>query len=402
MSRPTLFDDDVEDEPNPADAILLQQRAETVADNVLLYNVFYNNDETFDNPLISPVAGMKKDFGTVEEDPALRNLVRIDIDVNELKNYTAFSPKSSKDLKQLANELTKSIQIDENGDVRINSVKLNPNAVHLVHRNLNLTKFEDRKFNEKNNDQKKVLFKTTKVYGDRKYLLIISYIERSSNVNKIILAHEGTDQVYEEFELFMELTGICLTNPSKKPLNWEVSIQECQKICGSTDISKIAKFFAHNVNIFSDQFILSTPLKVNTRYNGVIILNENLIRTLQNKYRLRKFIKNFSMCKETIKQLGSKIIAQAVVNTNNEPYKVIAYEKGNSLLVVQAWHLQTYQQYELVLDEKPLEKYVAIDKERTIKKIFMYITFEFNKYKQYTLVLREKQFLDSLTKEFYS
>jgi hypothetical protein len=398
QSRTDFGDDDNGYEGGTIPAMLLQQKAETLSDNVLLYNVYYNTEIDPNETPTNELANLKSES---KKNQASENLVRIDIDVNELKRYTGITPQSSRDLQNLANEITKSIQIDQNGDIIVNSAKLNPNAVNVVERSLNLNKFDEKKLDDnKSTEKRKVLFKNTKAYGERKYLLIITYIERLSNVNKIILAHQGDDQVYEEFELFIEISGLCLSNPSIKPLLWELSLPECQRITGEGDVHEIAKFFANHINIFGEQFLLSTPLKINMRYKGVTILNEKLIRILQNKFRTRKFLKNFNAFKDQMKNLSGKVLARAVINTGNDHYQVLAYEKTD-LLAIEAWDILNYRRYELLLDSKLLEKYLKFDKERTVKKIFLFLGFETNKNKQYTLVIREKQLMETLSKEFY-
>ena len=103
------------------------------------------------------------------------------------------NPQSSKDLQNLANEITRSIKIDENGNIMVNADRINPSALTVQKRSLQIKKTEEAKKSEDNKryEKKKVIFKTTKTFISKKYLMIISFIERASNINNFIQAHQG-------------------------------------------------------------------------------------------------------------------------------------------------------------------------------------------------------------------
>jgi hypothetical protein len=395
MSEGEAGENDVEEQ----EIMLLQQRAETLSDNVLLYNVFYNNQIDELNLVDALIPSKEKHISPTA---ATENVIKLEIDMNELKKYAPMvEPKSAKDLQALANEITKSIHVNEKGELLVNSIKLNPNAISLQTKKMNLTKFDESNAEAKKHDKRKVLFKTTRLFREKKYLLIITYIERPSNLNKIIVAHEGNDQVYEEYDLFLDISATCISHKNLKPLTWELPLQECQKYSGKERISDIAKFFAENIHIFADKFLLSTPFKCYAHTNNVIVMYEGSIKILQQKFRTRQFAKNFENFKRNVKEVQQYVMHRSIVNIATEYYHVLALSKNNGSLEIQAWDTYHYSKLELHLEIKPLEKYLGIDKKRTIDLIFRYLGLELSKQGNFRLILREKNLLDALLKEFF-
>mmetsp|Transcript_2162 Transcript_2162/g.1949 ORF Transcript_2162/g.1949 Transcript_2162/m.1949 type:complete len:112 (+) Transcript_2162:343-678(+) len=110
----------------------------------------------------------------------------------------------------------------------VDSSKLNPNVIHLLKRDLHIKEFEAHsQTNKVKNDKRRTLHKSTRIYNKKKFLITISYLEKFSNLNKVKLAKEGNDQVYEEFELFIEISALCLSNSTEQPMIWEMSLKEC-------------------------------------------------------------------------------------------------------------------------------------------------------------------------------
>jgi len=391
--------------PTP-ESTLLQQKAESLLNTLLLYNVYYNQDEeegdSADKPTLKPLDGLTSPTGRDDENtPGPENVIKISVEMEELKKYVPnLSVKNSQDLKVIAAELANSIQINEKGEVLVNSTKINPNALSVTEKKLSIQENPDNKPSKDKNNKKKVLFKMTKAYGDKKYLVLINYIEKLSTINGVMsLAGREDDKVYEDFELFIEVSAVCLSHSAIKPLVWELALQEAQKLSGLANTAKIAKFFANNIHVFGDQLLLSTPFNYYVNEKNVMIMNENVIKTIQNRFRTRKFTKNFIRFKETLITLKPKNPERAIINLNNVSYNVLGYEKSPTELEIMTWDLTNYEKHSILMKKATVEKIYARDRRRAYHYIFKFLTFEFNNKKEYILALREKNMIDYLQKE---
>lgn len=388
-------DDEPEEKEQP---MLLQQKAETVSDNVLLYNVFYNKEQKEEvSPIRKFMSSLSKD-NMDQKGEIIENVVKLEIDINELKKYAPLlSPSSSKDLQLLANEITNSIQVNHTGQVLINKGKINPNAVRVQEKSLKLAKFDNENTQEiKRNDKRKVLLKTTKFYGERKFLLIITHIERVSNLNKLILAHEGNDQVYEEFDIFFEISAIGLSENIK--YSWELPLGECERYSGESNPQTIAKFFTNKIYIFADQIVLSCPFKIYTQSKNFLIMYEGAIRSVQRKFRVKKFIRGFNRFRKSVEDNKADIIGRRLAELSGIQCHLLAFLKKEKI-IIQAWESEDFSKYELVIISQPLEKYLHTDKKKTSEKIFLALSLEASKAGQ-SLNIKEKLLFDGLAKEF--
>ena len=381
---------------------MLQQKAESLLNTLLLYNVYYNQDEeegdSADKPTPNPLDGITSPTG---RNDGPENVIKISVEMEELKKYVPnLSVKNSQDLKVIAAELANSIQINEKGEVMVNSTKINPNALSVTEKKLSIQENPDNKPSKDKNNKKKVLFKMTKAYGDKKYLVLINYIEKLSTINGVMsLAGREDDKVYEDFELFIEVSAVCLSHSAIKPLVWELALQEAQKLSGLTNTAKIAKFFANNIHVFGDQLLLSTPFNYYVNEKNVMIMNENAIKMIQNRFRTRKFTKNFIRFKETLIALKPKNPERAIINLNNVSYNVLGYEKSPTELEIMTWDLTNYEKHSIMMKKSVVEKIYTRDRRRAYHYIFKFLTFEFNNKKEYILSLREKNMVDYLQKE---
>ena len=376
---------------------------------LLLYNVYYNRDEEAVDSVINPLLANPDEVSS-EVKKQLRegnlqssqsdNFIKISVEMDELRKYAPnLLVTSSQDLKHIAAELANSIQISEKGEVLVNHAKLNPNALSVVEKKLASMQVTDPKSNKdnKNNNKKKVLFKMTKVYGEKKYLLLINYIEKLSTINGVLsITGREDDQVYEDFELFLEVSAVCLSHSAVKPLVWELSLQEGQKLSGMTNTAKIAKFFANNIHVFGDQLLLSTPFNIYANQKNVIVMNENAIKMIQNRFKTRKFVKNFNKFKTTLITLKQKIISRAIISLNNISYQVLGFEKNEIELEIQAWDLINYDKHELSVRKSIVEKVYTRDRKIAINSIFKFLAFELNSQKEFALTFKERNMLDYL------
>lgn len=391
---------------DPLPENLLNQKTEAQSNNLLLYNVYYNNDETQLKPAPNPLlTESKKDprHRTRKQSISLAtdNVVKISVDLKELRKYNPnLDPKSPADLKMIANELANSIQVNEKGHILINDSKVNPNALKLLEKQLDVVENPVKDFDQdaKYSQKKKILFKMTKAYGDRKYLLLINYLEKPSNLNNILsIVRKEDDQVYEEFELFIEVNVVCLSNNAIRPITWELSLKEGQSLSGLVNATEVAKFFAANIHLFGDQILLSTPFQPSVNYKNVMIMNENAIKMIQNRFRTKKFAKNFTRFRNNLIVNRTSIIARAVIAINNVSYHVLGYENSKDQdLQVEVWSLINYEKSMVGVSKKLVEKMYAMDKKKTFNSIFKFLRFELNKKKEYELVLKEKTMFDYL------
>jgi hypothetical protein len=121
--------------------VILQQKAAAVADNLLLYNVYYNSDPSkMSNPfenLINTLGNediqkTSRTLNNASSNEGKSNVVKIEVDLAELRKYAPLiDPKSPKDLQIIADEITKSIQINPEGKLVVNKTKINPAALNI-------------------------------------------------------------------------------------------------------------------------------------------------------------------------------------------------------------------------------------------------------------------------------
>lgn len=389
--------------------VLLQQKTETTSNNVLLYNVYYNKNERQEGSPIKDI--MKSMAKKAEEIPGLaNNIVKVEVDINELKKYAPLvSPSNSKDYQNLANEITKSIQVTQDGEIQVNSMKINPNAIKLQQRDLNMHKFDAQKGTNEQNDKKKVLFKTTKLYRDKKYLLIITHIERVSDLNKLISAHEGDEQVYEEFDILFEISAYCLSDnvsATAKKFEQTIPYHDCVKYSGQQLAPKIAKYFIDNIHIYGEIMILSCPYKIFSSKQSFLIMYEGAIKSIQRKFRMKKFRLGFTKFRNTLKDYKEHILGRGAVSINGILYHsiIVVYPDKKDRVSIQCWEAEDFIKYELFLAlNNKLEPYL-MDKHRQSKTVELLISFlgmDQSKDGQ-VLVLKEKFFFESLMKEFPS
>ena len=428
------------------DNVLIQQKTEVAANtgNICTYNIYYNSDLTKldDNPLPNKKedllismrqspnkASMRRQTpmkGSMKQSPmqssmneeelaqlslqqsSLSNYVKIDVDINELRKYAPnINPTNSEDLLAIASELTNSIQVGQDGKILVNTGKLNLNCLHITDKNLqiNLDNKKDHLDSSSlinhSNDRRKVLYKTIKLYQEEKYLLVINHIERlARNTNSVYIHNKNTDQIFEDYDVFIEISSICLSNKDNKKVIWELSLFEAKNLTDQHHPSEIARFFGDHLVMYGDRFLFASKKNINfTITNNSIIVKDSVIRMIQNRFKNKRFNENYAKFYKFLKPfIKLKKILHRDVITINKVLQLIAFENEDNRLEIDAWDLDNYDKYVIEIAKESLPKAYNKNKEEIIKIIFKNLNFDYISNSHVGLTLKHKSLLEAFSK----
>ena len=404
---------------------MIQQKTEIAANtgNVCVYNIYYNSDlnKLDDTPLPNHreddlLSSMRQSSMNVLAPPQQQSkqqqsltphYVKIDVDINELRKYAPnINPTNSQDLISIASELSNSIQVGQDGKILVNTGKLNLNCLQITDKNLEIL-LDTKKDNTESlishsNDKKKVLYKTTKLFQDQKYLLMINYIERLAKNSNYALSNQNknADEVFEDYEIFIEISALCLSNRDIKKVIWELSLFEAKNLTDLNHPSEIARFFADHLVIYGDKFLFAVKKNINfAMTNHSIIIKDSIVRLIQNRFRSRKFNENYSKFQVFLKPFIKlkKILYKDVITINKALY-LIALENEDNKLEIDAWDLDSYDKYVIEISKELLPKAYTKKKEEIIKIIFENLNFDYVNNSQIGLTLKNKSLLEAFLK----
>jgi hypothetical protein len=103
----------------------------------------------------------------------------------------------------------------------------------------------------------KILVKKTTYYSNKKFLIIINFIERK--ITKIL--PEDVDQVFEEYESLYQILANNLNNKKEAPLIWELSPEEARTLSHQREKIDIAHELVKRVLIINGKFIFLAESK---------------------------------------------------------------------------------------------------------------------------------------------
>ena len=335
------------------------------------------------------------------------NTLRINILVDELKKYTPnFNPKSESDLRRVAAELSECITVDsKTGRIVVNKNKLNADSIQILSEipAISLPAEEEEQQDAgliEPDGKRNVLHKPNKTFGDQKYLILVSYFEKLSNMNKVWQIESNKhNQIFEEFDIFIEVTATLTSSSTpSRPIIWTFPFEEGQRLSGKTTLEDVCRFFAINTHAYGDKIIVTTQEKHLGKHKNVLFVPENAARAIQSRMRVRKYEKNHQEFQKIVDNMGSRFIKKAMINLDNVVYRVVGSEEPSNALKIQAWELPSHQRYELLIPESVYKNsgFSRSKKggmEKTMEKIFKYLTFN-NINRRHTLCLREDKLIN--------
>lgn len=363
---------------------------------------------------------------------AEKHAVEIELDLHSLKKYSQnFDLQASNSLKNLANELTNSLQISENGAVLIDSNKINPKCLRISSRKTAKTLVNFQEIKEKPlqsskklaenlgffrenpiKTRKDAVFKTIKWFKSEKFLLIGELLEK--HIEKIAKTGSADDEFLENYEVSLSITATKQAFSQKpaqqSPLSLIFTVPEgLVLVPHATTSQEILANLIEKLRVCEEYFILELDfaanlqkLKAVRRANPakiIFIRSETLrkikeiasllrkrLHFLQYQQRLREFVRVFAkaafFCENSRKTFVSVLsqnekggISLSFWDLKNWIFIAelrLAYEKYKSFLVnPKKWRgfLQKCWESCEILGEK----HVLLDEEKLVSAILQEI-----------------------------
>ncbi len=252
---------------------------------------------------------------------------------------------TSKDaLKNFADQLTQCIKASENGDILIDSNKINPKCLHLTKKPIIPMKnaiINPHKILKKY-DKKRLLAKTMKFIANRKYFLIANYIERPIKTAKNVMKNSDTE-VFEDYEALLEIIATNFSNESFK-IQWEMAEKDAIFLGNTSNIKEAAKEILDKITIIGlkqEKFLYSLNEMAFARFStifskeefkNVVFLKEKALKILQNKIKSRKFLMNYKRYRKEI--MNKKLIIRGIFKIASEKSLIYLFENKPELEIV--------------------------------------------------------------------
>lgn len=317
-----------------------------------------------------------------------------------------FSDKNA--LKTFAEQLTQTIKANENGEIFIDSSRINPQCLHLLYKpplpqSQNLIKSDPVK-NLKKFDRKKLLCKGMKFKGSRKYFLVANYIERpiQSQAKKLF---QSNSEVFEDYESLVEVVATTVANDSVK-IQWEMAELDAFIFTNTTNAKEAVKALIEGVQIIGlkgEKFLFALNEESYKRFSqnflkeefkNVVFIQEKVLRILQNKVKSRKFLLNYKRyCKELSKK---NVIVKGLFKIGNEKALIYLIE-DKPVFEIAIWELKMFQKSSIELDWDLYGKVLKKGDRRMKKSVLSIIQKHLTIYNQ-NLQLDEKACLVNIKK----
>ena len=370
----------------------------------MVFNIKYNAKGSVkpkkeaSNPLFASLAKH------IDDSSEPKNIVRMDIDYSDIKTLAPhFDPRSSQDLVGIATELSNAIQISKEGELLVNSSKLNPAAVKLLENRFSLQKSEaedqtsSRWSGNDHLSKRTVLIKRAKVCGDQKYLFVISSMEKMAPNYEA--ENRGTIDIFQEYEVYLEIAASSLTNTNKPKITWELTVGEAQRLINLTDPMSIAREIASSIQIFDDKFLLPIPRKTNSDYEKAIIINELTLMKIQRRIRTRKFKISYNAYMQEMKNLSASILYKSIFELDGVLFMIVCLEESKERFAVLAWDTVEYQKYRLSVDKSIIQKFYEKDPVRAFRVLMRNLLFEHDSASNFKLAYNKKSLQQDLANQ---
>ena len=320
-------------------------------------------------------------------------------------------------LKNFAEELTQCIKANENGDILIDSNKINPKCLHLIKKPLpsenSKSKIDPNK-EFKKYDKKKLLAKGMKFIGLKKYFLTANYIERPIHTQRNAFFKSDVE-VFEDYESLVEIVATNISNESIK-IQWEMAEQYAYILSNTTNIKEAAKYLLDKVQIIGfkgDKFLYAlseeafgkfSPTFLKEEYKNVVFLQEKAIRILQNKIRSRKYHMNYKYYLRDISKKTIVVLVKGVFKLGKEKSLIylIKGEKSENFesgaLEIAIWDLKLFRKSKIQVKYGNYEDFLDLKIANRIRSGALKIIQSFISINEQKINFDEKSCLESLRK----
>lgn len=332
-----------------------------IKDKLVEFNIYYDK---FGVPL-------KKEIKN-------QNYFKIQVHVDKLKKAEPNLPAAytKDDLKQMVTEITNSFSIGDNGELLVDSNKIDPSAISIQTKHMmNFTKKEldanetsKKKLRElekilgRNPAPMTVLSKTAKIFNRTHYLMII--YKQESIIGEDALSSLAN---YEQYNIsyIIELKNLSNSSDQKQPL--EFSEAQVRSLFGLADPDEICRFFSKKLNLFNENVILPVVKKLDLtevlefEKKHIVFYYAKALELIQRYLANRKFLAAFNRFKKEMISIGeSKILRQAINLENNWYHAVVYLSSKKKHFKAALWNAKTYAEYRIKLSQDFSAPYLKI------------------------------------------
>lgn len=303
-------------------------REKEIDDSKLLeYNIYYNNQSVQNNL----------------HHQENSDYIKIEIDIEKLKQTQPSLPQMDDHggLDKLIEVISKSIRVNNDGRVLVDSNKIDSRAVRVIAKTIteineqkrqviteNYNKIEElRNILERHPDRVRNLVKTIKSINGQQYLFRL--------YKKESIAQEPGKfnyDVYEEYrtDYFIELSN--LYNQERKL--YELSLDECENLFGSKEEEVIIEMLSKKAIYFNDQIMLLITKTVDYQPDfekfesrGFRLYYKNIITRLQRFISKIKSLKFSGLYRRQMQQIKKHRFVVERIALDKIHYDAILWEK---------------------------------------------------------------------------
>ena len=283
---------------------------------------------------------------------------------------------SKDELKNIGYEISKCLSFDDAGDLRVDSRRLDPDAVviktkHSMEFNSTamdaVTNNEKKikkleKIMERNQAPKQVLSKTTRIFNRQHYLIIIYKQE-------ILVGEEALSSLanYEQYKInyVIEIKNLSNASIDKKYLTF--TEDECRDYFNSKDDKELTQYLGRKMSIMDGYVVLPIVMRMHLSQvkewesQQVIFYYDKALQLIHNYIFNRKFLKAYRSHREFLLERRTDIILKKAICVDNIWYQAVVYLSSNkSNFKVILWNLRNYEEYKLKVSQKYSEPYLSI------------------------------------------
>lgn len=294
-----------------------------------------------------------------------------------------FSDKQA--LKNFADQLTQSIKANEKGEILIDANKINPQCLHLIQKPSQILKTKINTIDSlkelKKFDKKQLIAKGMKLKENKKYFLIINYIERPIQTQNFKVS-EDSDEVFEDYESLIEITVTPTSNDSGK-LIWEVAEKDIYILTNTKNLRDAGKALIEKIQIIGvkeEKFLFALneqALKklsfLKEESDCVVFIPEKSLKILQNRIKSRRFFLNYKRYRNEIQK---KVTAnKGCIKIGKEKYLIYLFEYKPEIQIV-LWDVKLFTRCQFEVKYSNYEGFLK-SKDKKTKKMLLIIIGKF-------------------------
>lgn len=298
------------------------------------------------------------------------NSLQIDVDLHALKSYTSnFNLDSPRTLKNLTSELSQSLILGENGEVLIDSNKINPNCLNISSFNLDKNNKSFCMGNELISNQgqnqikgiedskqhKEILAKTIKWFSNKKF--IVTGAIREKHIDRFVKLGNHDEDFLEDYEVSLIISAYKQNKKISSLLEISFSISEGYLLTKkATTPKEILSKITSQIKVCNEYFIfelnndlsseeLRKILEISYKNKGKVIFIRK--KTLEKINLIASSLKKklyFVAYNETLKSCKRIFIKKAMLDENCNAFSValVLNEKGKLAFYVFCMKMWTF------------------------------------------------------------